>query len=88
MAKKPFRDDIRHKDPHRTAYRRARFKDGWKNGANRDADAYTKQTLEQLTWQNVGYRMGEIFGETPEQQMDELYDWCVRQLKTQSKKKE
>lgn len=32
----------------------------------------------------LGWRMGRLFGETDEELIDELYDWCVRQQKSGS----
>ena len=37
----------------------------------------TEDTLEVLTWENLGYRLGWLFGETDEALMGDIYSWCV-----------
>ncbi|MFC7009381.1 endonuclease/exonuclease/phosphatase family protein [Halalkalicoccus sp. GCM10025322] len=57
-------------------YRRGRFKAGWNksvDGAEMDA------ALDQLTWENLGWRLGQLFGDTSEELQEELYEWCVKQ---------
>lgn len=72
-----FDRDIRSKDPDQTAHRQARFREGWRKGAN--GEQYGERSLRELTWDNLGYRLGMIFSETSPALVDELYDWCVRQ---------
>lgn len=68
------RDDRKASD----TYRKARFKDGWQEAL--DGKKYTDATLKLLTWENLGYRMGKIFGATSDELIDELHDWCARQF--------
>jgi len=58
-------------------YRRARFLDGWQNAVS--GDNYEEQTLRTLTWENLGFRLGKLFGKTAPNFIDEMYEWCVRQ---------
>jgi hypothetical protein len=81
MSQLPFQRDVRHTDPDQTPHRRARFRDGWKNGA--EGHEYTAETLQELTWENLGYRLGRLFGETSSDLVDQMYDWCVRQQRKQ-----
>lgn len=53
------------------------FKAGWTKAE--DGETFTAETLEQLSWHNLGWRLGTLFGETPTELKAELYDWCVRQ---------
>lgn len=58
-------------------YRKARFREGWQNAVT--GQAYSSATLKKLTWDNLGYRLGKLFGETSDQLIDEMHEWCVRQ---------
>lgn len=73
--------DVRSTDPDATAHRRARFKLGWKAAVT--GAQYSQTTLEQLTWQNLGWRIGAVLGETAEDLIDEYYELCVRQQAAQ-----
>jgi hypothetical protein len=53
-----------------------KFREGWKRAA---AGQNYDQVLRKLTWDNLGWRPGKLFGETSPEQIDEMYDWCVRQ---------
>ena len=72
-------DDIRSKDPNATALRRRNFHQGWRDAAS--GHVYSDTTLKDLTWQNLGNRLGKLFPETSRGLVDEMYDWCVRQQK-------
>ena len=69
--------DIRRTDPNATGHRKARFHVGWNDAIT--VPAYTSSTLERLTWQNLGWRLGRTLGATSRGLIDEMYDWCVRQ---------
>lgn len=57
-------------------YRRGRFKAGW----NKSVDgAEMGAALDQLTWENLGWRLGKLFDDTSEELQEELYVWCVKQ---------
>jgi hypothetical protein len=77
-----FERDIRSTEPDQTAHRQARFREGWRKGAAREQ--YGERSLRELTWDNLGYRLGVLFSETSSELMDELYDWCVRQQRERS----
>ena len=36
------------------------------------------------TWDNLGWRLGELFGETDDELIDVIYDGCVRQQQESS----
>ncbi|BAZ10988.1 hypothetical protein NIES4071_28120 [Calothrix sp. NIES-4071] len=57
-------------------YRRARFFAGWHHGAN--GEMYTLDTLQKMTWTNLGYRLGTLFGTVKHEEIDEVYQWCLR----------
>lgn len=69
--------DSRTEDPNKSGRRLKVFRDGWAHAvAGRE---YTRETLERLTWQNLGWRLGSLLGATSEGLVDETYDLCVRQ---------
>lgn len=37
--------------------------------------------LTNLTWDNLGYRLGRLFGPTSDELKQELFEWCVAQQK-------
>ncbi|AUV82896.1 hypothetical protein C2R22_15655 [Salinigranum rubrum] len=70
-----YTDDIRQE---LTSGRRANFKQGWTRaveGKEYDGD----ETLDVLTWNNLGWRLGKIFGDVPDEMRDSMIDWCERQ---------
>lgn len=71
-----YKKDVRNDDPEQSGHRQARFLQGWLNGAG--GREYTAATLNELTWDNLGYRPGGIFGETSLGLIDQQYEWCVR----------
>ena len=77
MNNRDFERDIRNTDPNLSGHRRARFLDGWQDAIK--GPQYSQEILRDLTWQNLGYRMGRLFGKTDDDTIVELYDWCVRQ---------
>jgi hypothetical protein len=52
-------------------------RDGWNNAT--DGQQYGTKALNDLTWENLGYRLGCLFGDTNPKLIDQLYDWCVEQ---------
>ena len=72
-----YEEDIRNTDPNQSHHRRTRFLQGWKNAENEQE--YVNDTLDSLTWENLGYRLGVLFGTTDEAEKISMYDWCVRQ---------
>lgn len=70
-------DDVRHTNPDEDNRRQARFKLGWRDAV--EGRKYGAGAMQRLTWQNLGHRLGEVFGETPPEMIEEMYHWCVRQ---------
>ena len=77
MNEPAFERDIRSTEPNETGHRRARFREGWRKAI--EGEHYSETTLRELTWDNLGYRLGALIGDTSPKLVDELYDWCVRQ---------
>jgi hypothetical protein len=73
----PFETDIRHDDPNESGHRHREFRKGWTRAVA--GECYGEETLLRLTWNNLGYRLGAIFGPTTDDQIDDLYGWYVRQ---------
>lgn len=69
--------DVRYDEPNDTAHREAQFRAGWK--AAQSGQQYTDETLSRLTWNNLGWRLGYLFGPTSDEMIALMYDWCVRQ---------
>jgi len=59
-----------------TAGRRANFKQGWMRAV--EGQEY-EGVLEELTWNNLGWRLGRLFGPTKDDLRDEILDWCACQ---------
>lgn len=53
--------------------RRGRFRVGWRDAAER-GEVYAEDTLEQLTWHNLGYRFGRHFGYRLPEQVDQAFE--------------
>lgn len=70
-------DDDRHDEPNESGHREAQFRSGWKAALN--GQRYTDDTLSKLTWNNLGWRLGAVFGRTSDEMIGMMYDWCVRQ---------
>lgn len=73
--------DIRQEDP--GSDRQGAFKRGW-TAAVKDLDGNEDSSKygdgpppETLTWDNLGYRLGSLFGETDDDLRQELFEWCV-----------
>ena len=74
-----YERDIRHEEPNENKYRFGTFKQGWAEAIDAKRQPYNEETLRDLTWKNLGYRLGKIFGPTSPDQIEQMYDWCVRQ---------
>lgn len=72
-----YNSDPRYKKPEANAHGKA-FKNGWNDATMRDKE-YGTAALEELTWQNLGYRLGKILGPTSEDTQEAMYNLCVRQ---------
>ncbi|XGI84198.1 hypothetical protein ACEU6E_02820 [Halorutilales archaeon Cl-col2-1] len=53
------------------------FHDGWDDAL--EDGSYTQGTLNTLSWQNLGNRLGCLFGDVPDEMRDELMFWAERQ---------
>lgn len=71
-----YENDRRTVDPDAN-YRRGRFKVGWNRAA--DGAVMGDEALAELTWENLGWRLGMLFGEAPDELKEELYRWFVEQ---------
>ena len=76
-----FEIDSRHQEPNATGHRRSRFREGWRHATA--GKRYKDEALRELTWQNLGWRLGKLFGSTETGLVDALYDWCVDQQEVQ-----
>jgi hypothetical protein len=56
--------------------RKGRFRQGWKDAADR-RDSYKERALKQLTWQNLGNRFGKRFGPRPSVEIDAIYEYIA-----------
>ncbi|MBA2693155.1 MAG: hypothetical protein H0U65_11790 [Rubrobacter sp.] len=74
-----FEHDSRNTDPNQSGHRRARFRQGWLKAV--EGDVYGDAALKELKWDNLGHRLGKIFGGTSEEMIEAQYDWRVRQQK-------
>lgn len=61
-----------------TEGRRRNFKQGWTRAVQ--GQEY-EGVLEELTWNNLGWRLGRLFGPTPDPLREEILDWCAQQRK-------
>ncbi len=77
MSGQPFERDVRSGDPNESGHRRARFRQGWTKAV--DGNVYGDAALGELTWDNLGYQLGKLFGETTDEMIEQQYEWCVRQ---------
>lgn len=55
------------------------FKEGWRKAST--GEEYGEHAHEELSWHNLGWRLGKLFGETSIERKNELYHWCVEQQK-------
>ncbi len=58
------------------SYRRGQFFTGWQN-ATLKQKTYMANTLNQLTWNNLGYRLGTQFGLLSNKEIDAIFDICA-----------
>ena len=72
-----YAEDVRHTEPNKDRRREAQFRVGWREAV--EGREYSPAVLSRLTWHNLGYRLGVLFGATSEELVEEMYDWCVQQ---------
>lgn len=69
-----YNKDIRvHPDPKDD--RLGAFKAGWTNSEK--GEIFNSSTLEQLSWHNLGWRLGMLFEDASGELKREIYMWCV-----------
>ena len=56
--------------------RHGQFVAGWKDAAVRHQQ-YTEDTLKSLTWHNLGFRFGQHFGNSPEEEIEQAWNVLV-----------
>ena len=81
-------EDVRQANP--GGDRQGAFKRGW-TAAVKDLSDHGESSKysegpppENLTWDNLGYRLGSLFGETDDELRQELFEWCKRKQKEES----
>ena len=57
-------------------YRWRSFWSGWKRAAA--GREYSSETAHELTWDNLGHRLGRIFGDTFDVLAREMFGWCSK----------
>jgi hypothetical protein len=67
--------DIRNTEPNQDGRRRGNFKAGWNDAADRHI--YGDDALDELTWENLGNRLGTILREAPVELQEKMYEVCV-----------
>ena len=68
--------DIRNDDPNDTGHREAQFRLGWDQAQHPERPEYQSDTLRQLTWRNLGWRLGKLYGKTSDEMIGIQYDWA------------
>lgn len=53
------------------------FHQGWQDAL--ESGPYNEGTFNRLSWQNLGNRLGCLFGDVPDEMRDELMFWAERQ---------
>ena len=64
--------------------RKIKFREGW-NFAIAGGIYKSEKTLKSLKWENLGYRLGKLFGETPPDLIDGIFDWCAKHYNSQGR---
>ncbi len=54
-------------------HRRGQFRVGWK-AATGEARIYSESTLESLTWNNLGYRLGKKLGNKNDDEINKIFE--------------
>lgn len=71
-----YREDVRHTEPNETQEHKLAFRRGWTHAVSERRDAYGHEALEELTWQNLGYRLGKILGDASVEDRERMYVLC------------
>ena len=70
-----YTEDVRNRNP--TGNHLGNFKKGWKNAV--EGQEY-EAVLDELKWNNLGWRLGKLFGETSEESKEHIFNWCRVQI--------
>lgn len=73
-----YREDVRHTEPNETQERKLAFRRGWTHAVSESREPYGHEALEELTWQNLGYRLGRILGDASVEDRERTYELCVQ----------
>lgn len=57
------------------------FNQGWLKGVDTDKEDYGERAHSTLSWHNLGYRLGMLFGSASPKLREEMYYWCVEQMR-------
>ena len=79
-----YEEDQRQENP--GSDRQGAFKRGWGaavKGENESTRYNDDPELNNLTWDNLGYRLGRLFGDTSDELQQELFEWCIDQQNEQ-----
>lgn len=75
-----YERDKRNKNPDSNHLRN--FNAGWTEALKDDPNESKYKAnpeLPDLTWENLGYRLGSLFGEASKHLREELFRWCQKQ---------
>jgi 5-methylcytosine-specific restriction protein A len=53
--------------------RRGQFRTGWEDSTKR-GELYADSTLKRLTWHNLGYRFGKVYGDQTQERIDATFE--------------
>lgn len=70
LSQLEYKEDIRKKP---NSHRRQQFLLGWEE-ATISQKTYSKSTLKRLTWRNLGYRIGQRFGQRSLEKINQTFD--------------
>ncbi|MFC6906108.1 hypothetical protein [Halalkalicoccus tibetensis] len=76
-------EDGRQQNPDLDSYRLGNFKQGWTRAI--EGQQY-ESVLDELKWNNLGWRLGKLFGPTSDELREEMFKWCVEQQKDEPTK--
>jgi phage FluMu protein Com len=84
--------NIQQRDP--SSDRQKEFNRGW-NAAVKELNASNKtpkypeaSPSESPTWDDLGYRLGSLFGETDDNLRQELFEWCIKKRNREIQRRE
>jgi len=57
------------------------FEEGWRKAVGGEQGDFGETAFQELSWHDLGYRLGLLFGATDTELQEEMYWWCVRQMR-------